>query len=237
MQWMAGQVDTRAGNIPRVRTELTWADHMGACKARWAVGRMNCRIEPGLYVVGDPAAESPVLASANYKMSFDRLRSELAGLDAWILVLDTKGINVWCAAGKGTFGTDELIRRIESTRLPEIVSHIPTTRSWVCHRPGNQILAASSSHRLSASVWRMPPPTRNTWPLSPPGSCPSLLPDIASAPTRHHGQGGRLLGPGFFGRAGIPTFPRTWDTRERTIVCLAAVTPVDCNNPGRNGTG
>jgi hypothetical protein len=38
-------------------------------------------------------------------------------------VLDTKGINVWCAAGKGTFGTDELVRRIESAGLSGIVSH------------------------------------------------------------------------------------------------------------------
>jgi acetyl-CoA decarbonylase/synthase complex subunit gamma len=64
-----------------------------------------------------------VLVSANYKMSFDRLRSELAGIDAWILVLDTKGINVWCAAGKGTFGTDELVLRVKETGLERVVSH------------------------------------------------------------------------------------------------------------------
>jgi acetyl-CoA decarbonylase/synthase complex subunit gamma len=38
-------------------------------------------------------------------------------------VLDTKGINVWCAAGKGTFGTDELVNRIETMKLTEIVDH------------------------------------------------------------------------------------------------------------------
>jgi hypothetical protein len=38
-------------------------------------------------------------------------------------VLDTKGINVWCAAGKGTFGTEELIRRIDATGLATVVSH------------------------------------------------------------------------------------------------------------------
>jgi acetyl-CoA decarbonylase/synthase complex subunit gamma len=36
-------------------------------------------------------------------------------------VLDTQGINVWCAAGKGTFGTDELVHRIEETGLSEVV--------------------------------------------------------------------------------------------------------------------
>jgi hypothetical protein len=44
-------------------------------------------------------------------------------LDAYILVLDTQGINVWCAAGKGTFGTQEIIRRVIAARLGEVVSH------------------------------------------------------------------------------------------------------------------
>jgi hypothetical protein len=63
--------------------------------------------------------EAPVFASANYKLSFDVLRRSLVGLDAWILVLDTKGINVWCAAGKGTFGTQELVDKIGATALAE----------------------------------------------------------------------------------------------------------------------
>ena len=80
-------------------------------------------VKPRLYAVGNATGDSPVFISANYKMSFDRLRAELTGLDAWILALDTKGINVWCAAGKGTFGTDELIQRIKLTKLPEIITH------------------------------------------------------------------------------------------------------------------
>jgi len=84
---------------------------------------MNYTIEPGIYALGEPDEKSPVLVTANYKMSFDRLREILPGFNAWILVLDTKGINVWCAAGKGTFGTTELVRRIESSDLTQIVSH------------------------------------------------------------------------------------------------------------------
>ncbi len=84
---------------------------------------MDYRVAPGLYAVGDPGALSPVLVSANYKMSFDRLRERLSGRSAWILVLDTRGINVWCAAGKGTFGTDEIVGRVRGTMLDRIVSH------------------------------------------------------------------------------------------------------------------
>jgi hypothetical protein len=84
---------------------------------------MHYMIEPRLYAVGTPTMESPVFVSANYKLSFDHLRRELAGINGWIMVIDTKGINVWCAAGKGTFGTDKIIHRIEVTRLSEVVNH------------------------------------------------------------------------------------------------------------------
>lgn len=113
----------RGREVPRVPTKLGWSDRFGGCKARWGVGRMRYAVEPGLYAVGNPDAASVVLVSANYKLSFDALRKELGGLDAWVVVLDTKGINVWCAAGKGTFGTDEVVRRIELVELEKVVDH------------------------------------------------------------------------------------------------------------------
>jgi len=108
------QISTRELKIIQTSTQLTFADIVGSWKARWGINRMNFRVEPGLYSAGNPDSSSPVLVTANYKMSFDSLRKELNELDAWILVLDTKGINVWCAAGKGTFGTQELINRIKA---------------------------------------------------------------------------------------------------------------------------
>ena len=121
--WVDGSVATAVGEVPRAKATLRASDRLGTWKARWAMGRMRYSVPPGLYAVGNPSADSPVLVSANYKMSFDRLRCQLVGIDAWVLVLDTRGINVWCAAGKGTFGTDELVRRVEEARLAEIVSH------------------------------------------------------------------------------------------------------------------
>ncbi|MCX7027169.1 MAG: mercury methylation corrinoid protein HgcA [Spirochaetes bacterium] len=109
--------------IPAVSTTLHAADRLGALKARWDIGRMRYSVLPGLYAVGKPTSDSPVFVTANYKMSFDALRSNLAKLDGWILVLDTKGINVWCAAGKGTFGTAELVSRIAKVKLATIVTH------------------------------------------------------------------------------------------------------------------
>jgi CO dehydrogenase/acetyl-CoA synthase delta subunit len=118
-----GSVETPAGKVPRIEPSWDRADYVGTFKARWGVGRMNYRVDPGLYALGNPDEASPVLVTANYKMSFDRLRKALPGIGAWILVLDTKGINVWCAAGKGSFGTMELVNRMESSALSKVVSH------------------------------------------------------------------------------------------------------------------
>lgn len=102
---------------------ITFSNRIDHILARWGYKRSGHRVSPGLYTIGSPNADSPVFASANYTLSFDALRSALKGINAYILVLDTKGINVWCAAGKGTFGTDELVRRMESSGLSDIVSH------------------------------------------------------------------------------------------------------------------
>lgn len=80
-------------------------------------------VPPGLYALGQPSEADPVVVTANYKMSYDLVRQALKGRNCWLLVLETYGINVWCAAGKGTFGTGELVRRIESSGLAQVVTH------------------------------------------------------------------------------------------------------------------
>ena len=121
--FVAGSISTAIGRVPQVSSSLRWADYWGMFKVRWKIRRMRYKIDPGLYAVGRPDDRSPVLVTANYKMTFDRLREALPDRNAWILVLDTKGINVWCAAGKGTFGTEELTARIRSSGLAQVVGH------------------------------------------------------------------------------------------------------------------
>jgi CO dehydrogenase/acetyl-CoA synthase delta subunit len=118
-------VESIQSNPPIFSTSnrLSRADRWDHFLARIGVKRNEHRVEPGLYALGDPNPDSPVFVSANYTLSFDALRSDLQGVDGYILVLDTKGINVWCAAGKGTFGTDEIVARVMATRLGEVIRH------------------------------------------------------------------------------------------------------------------
>ena len=102
---------------------LTALDRRDHFLARIGWKRGEHRVDPGLYALGNPTPDAQVFVTANYTLSFDALRSSLEGTDGYILVLDTQGINVWCAAGKGTFGTDEIVRRVMITRLGDVVHH------------------------------------------------------------------------------------------------------------------
>jgi len=123
LRYIIGEIQTPAGMIPRISSQLRIQDYLGAFRVRWGIRRDRYRVTPGLYAVGTPNEYSDVLVTANYKLTFDIVRKNLDGLNAWLLVLDTKGVNVWCSAGKGTFGTEELVQRIQATSLRTIVKH------------------------------------------------------------------------------------------------------------------
>jgi hypothetical protein len=110
-------------DVMTTESSLSFGDHWDHVLARWGYRRSEHRVKPGIYALGVPTPTSPVFVTANYTLSFDALRSSLTGVAGYILVLDTDGINVWCAAGKGTFGTDELVRRIELVGLQDLVEH------------------------------------------------------------------------------------------------------------------
>ena len=118
-----GVLDSAIGKIPRINAYMRPKDWLGALKVRCGFGRNDYKVEPGIYALNNPSADSEVLVSANYKLSFDTLRRALNGRDLWILVLDTAGVNVWCAAGKHTMGTDNLIRAIKKSGLAKLVNH------------------------------------------------------------------------------------------------------------------
>lgn len=118
-----GFVDTSVGPVPQAAAKLTWRDKIGTIGARTGFAGNNYKITPGLYCTGEPNATSPVLVTANYKLSFDALRQELVDVNAWILAVDTRDINVWCAAGKGTFSAEEIAYQIQKANLDQIVTH------------------------------------------------------------------------------------------------------------------
>ena len=81
------------------------------------------RVRTGLVAVGSPDRTSPVLVTGNYTVTVRRLRAALAGQNVWLLVADSKGINVWCASTGGHLTHHDVISAIRTSRLEARVDH------------------------------------------------------------------------------------------------------------------
>ena len=134
-------------HFTRARSEWTAEDFRGAIRCRAGKFCLRYRVEPGLYALGRPDEDSRVFVTANYRLGFDILRRDLADIACWILVLETNGLNVCCAAAAGTFGAEEIVLRVQKTRLTEGVRH----RTLILPRlaaPLGPVLLAAARGRL-----------------------------------------------------------------------------------------
>lgn len=80
-------------------------------------------MEPGLYIYGNPSNKSPVLVTANYQLTVGLVSSALQNQEVYLLVADSLGENVWCAARGDKFGNREVAEVIKATRIEELVVH------------------------------------------------------------------------------------------------------------------
>jgi NAD-dependent dihydropyrimidine dehydrogenase PreA subunit len=65
-----------------------------------------------LMKIGNPGRDAPVLVTGNYTETVRRLRKALRGENVWLLVANSKGINVWCAAGGGHLTHHDVISAV-----------------------------------------------------------------------------------------------------------------------------
>jgi NAD-dependent dihydropyrimidine dehydrogenase PreA subunit len=81
------------------------------------------RAPTGLIRVGRPGRNSPVLVTGNFTLTIRRLIEVLNGHDAWLLCANSRGINVWCAAGGGHLTHHDVISVVRTSRIDEHVDH------------------------------------------------------------------------------------------------------------------
>jgi ubiquinone/menaquinone biosynthesis C-methylase UbiE len=114
-----------AHQFPRLRHRVTW---------RTIVTDVWClffrlippypKVRTGLYRVGNPDRDGPVLVTGNYDLTVRRLVKALDGkVNAWLLVADSAGINVWCAAGGGHLTAEKVMAEVKTSGLTEAVNH------------------------------------------------------------------------------------------------------------------
>ena len=91
------------------------------------------KVRTGLYAVGHPDPDSPVLVTGNFDLTVRRLIQAIDGkVDAWVLVADSAGINVWCAAGGGHFTAEKVIAAVKSSHLNTVVRHHALVLPQLC---------------------------------------------------------------------------------------------------------
>lgn len=79
------------------------------------------RGETGLTKIGNPGRDSPVVVTGNYTETVRRVREALRGENIWLLVANSKGINVWCASGGGHLTHHDIISAVITSGAQEKV--------------------------------------------------------------------------------------------------------------------
>ncbi|MFX1456664.1 MAG: HgcAB-like fusion protein [Promethearchaeota archaeon] len=79
--------------------------------------------EPDLKKIGNPNKDSPVFLTCNFNITVKRVIKALKGIDCYLLIAPSKGINVWCGACGDDFNTDSVISIIKTSGISELVSH------------------------------------------------------------------------------------------------------------------
>jgi NAD-dependent dihydropyrimidine dehydrogenase PreA subunit len=79
------------------------------------------RCRTGLIVVGSPGPDSPVLLTCNFHLTVERVKKALTGVDAYLLVANSRGVNVWCAATGGLLTNHDVISVLKTSGVADRV--------------------------------------------------------------------------------------------------------------------
>ena len=81
--------------------------------------------EPETIAVGNPDKTSPILVTCNFDYTVRHLKEYLKkeALNCFLLVVNTKGTNVWCAASEGIFTTDTVLSHLKVYGVEKLVNH------------------------------------------------------------------------------------------------------------------
>ena len=79
--------------------------------------------EPGLRKCGNPGRDSPVFLTTNFDMTVRKVKQALKEQSCYLLVANTRGINVWCAAVGASFTAQHVISAIKTSGIAELVDH------------------------------------------------------------------------------------------------------------------
>ncbi|MDY7077097.1 MAG: HgcAB-like fusion protein [Chloroflexota bacterium] len=79
--------------------------------------------QTGVIKIGNPDRQSPVFLTCNFHLTVERVKRALRGMDCYLLIANSRGINVWCAATGGLFTNHDAISALKTSGIDDLVDH------------------------------------------------------------------------------------------------------------------
>jgi len=83
------------------------------------------QVQPGLYEINDPQADSAVMVTTNFSITYFSVANEVdgSGIPGWLLVADAEGMSVLTAWAAGKFDAERIAKAVKTTGVGDKVSH------------------------------------------------------------------------------------------------------------------
>jgi acetyl-CoA decarbonylase/synthase complex subunit gamma len=83
------------------------------------------QVEPGLYQIGEPGADSPLLITTNFSLTYFSVSGEVegAGQPAWLLVADADGQSVLTSWAAGKFDAEKIAKTVKESGVADKLTH------------------------------------------------------------------------------------------------------------------
>lgn len=102
---------------------MTWFRFVAISIVQTLLRMLPFPCRTGLRTIGSPNRDSPVLLTGNFQLTVARVERALAGIDAYLLVANSRGVNVWCAATGGLLSNHDVVSVLKTSGIDRRVDH------------------------------------------------------------------------------------------------------------------
>lgn len=83
------------------------------------------QMAPGIYPIGEPKEDSPLLTTTNFSLTYFSIAGELeaTGIPSWLLVNDTEGLSVLTAWGAGKLDAERIAKTVKEFDITSKINH------------------------------------------------------------------------------------------------------------------
>lgn len=78
------------------------------------------QVEPGLHAIGEPTADSPLMTTSNYSLTYFAVAGEVESTGAWVLIVDTEGLSLVTSWAAGSYNSETVAKALKAADLSPV---------------------------------------------------------------------------------------------------------------------